>query len=51
VTTSQVRRSIIVTVSPLRRVMPLSRYHCSVLSMMSSTVFSPASTGDSRMRL
>jgi hypothetical protein len=31
--------------------MPFWPYHSRVCSMMSSTVFSPASTGDSRMRL
>jgi hypothetical protein len=42
-------RSMRTTGSPACRVMPLAAYHSRVCSMMSSTVFSPASTGDSRI--
>ena len=39
------RRSIATTGSPVCSVMPCSRYHASGLRMMSSTFFSPASSG------
>ncbi len=44
-------RSIEVTSLPLCRVTLLSLYHCISLSMISSMVLSPASTGESMMRL
>ena len=49
--TTRFLRSMRTTGSPACRVMPLASYHSRVLSMMSSTVFSPASTGESMMRL
>ena len=40
-----------VTLWPAMRVMPRARYHSGACSMMSCRFFSPASTGDSMMRL
>ena len=50
-TTLRRTRSIRVASLPRCRVMPLSAYQDSGLSTMSSKSCSPASTGDSRMRL
>lgn len=44
-------RSICVIFFPACSVMPLSRYQAWSLSTMSGSVISPASTGESRMRL
>ena len=50
-TTSRFMRSIFVIVLLRWSVMPFSAYHSTWLSMICSMVCSPASTGDSRMRL
>ena len=39
------------TFFPACRVMPFSAYHSRLFSTISSSVCSPASTGESRMRL
>ena len=49
--TTRRARSMRVTVLPACSVMPFSAYHSRELSTISSSVCSPASTGDSRMRL
>ena len=49
--TTRRTRSTSVTVKPVCSVMWLSAYHDQSLRMISSMVCSPASTGDSRMRL
>ncbi len=50
-TTFRARRLISVTSQFLCSVMPLAAYHGSSFSRMSGKAFSPASTGESRMRL
>ena len=49
--TMRFTRSISTTFLPACSVMWFSVYHSQLLSTISSTVCSPASTGDSRMRL
>ena len=49
--TRRLTRSMAITLRPVCSVMPCSEYHDSGLRMISSIVCSPASTGDSRMRL
>jgi hypothetical protein len=49
--TIRLTRSTSVTFLPACRVMLFSAYHSQLLRMISSTVCSPASTGDRRMRL
>ena len=51
VMTLRLTRSIEVTSLPLCKVTLLSLYHCISLSIISSMVLSPASTGESIMRL
>ena len=49
--TRRLFRSILTTVLSVWRVIPFSAYHCSSLSIISSRFFSPANTGDRRIRL
>ncbi|MNG39592.1 hypothetical protein D3C84_1277430 [compost metagenome] len=49
--TMRLMRSTSTTLLPACRVILFSAYHSQLLSTISSTVCSPASTGDSRMRL